>query len=116
VNLLSTDGDLANVRAADGSLLRAVCRQALAGDRIRLLVRPENLRVLAANESADNTLTGVVRDVILLGQVTKYFVRLSDGVEVSAASLTESGRAVQAPGMPVRLGFAAESAVCLPST
>jgi putative spermidine/putrescine transport system ATP-binding protein len=116
VNLLSTDGDLANVRAADGSLLRAACRQALAGDRIRLLVRPENLRVLAANESADNTLTGVVRDVILLGQVTKYFVRLSDGVEVSAASLTESGRPVQAPGMPVRLGFAAESAVCLPAT
>jgi len=116
VDLLSTDGDVAHVRAADGSLLRAARNHAVADDRrIRLLVRPETLRLLAANESADNTLTGVVRDVILLGQVTKYFVTLHDGSEVSAAALTESGLPVRAPGTPVRLGFAADCAVCLPA-
>jgi len=120
VELLSADGDMAVLRAADGTLLRAARNSALpegqqVGQKLKLLVRPESLHMLAANEEAGNVLTGVVRDIIMLGQVTKYFVKLRDGSEVSASALTESGPRAATPGSTVRIGFAADGAVCLPA-
>jgi len=117
VQLLAEDGATAQVRSADGTVLRAARHGALGGaGRIRLLVRPESMRLLAADETADNVLAGVLRDVILLGQVTKYYVKLQDGTEVFAAALTDSGPPPRAAGTPVRLGFAADRAVCLPAS
>ena len=82
--------------------------------KVKFMVRPENLRVLAAGERADNQLTARLRDVILLGQVTKYYAQLSDGTDVSAAQLTRPGQPSLAPGAEVRFGFERESTVCLP--
>jgi putative spermidine/putrescine transport system ATP-binding protein len=116
VQLLAEDGGTAQVRSADGTVLRAARHGALAGaGRIRLLVRPESMRLLAAGETADNELAGVLRDVILLGQVTKYYATLRDGTEVFAAVLTDSVPPPRAAGTAVRLGFAADRAVCLPA-
>jgi putative spermidine/putrescine transport system ATP-binding protein len=79
---------------------------------IHLLVRPESLRLLAAGEAATNHLCGKLEDVIMLGDVTRYFVRLADGSRVSAKRLT-----VAAPpppkGSPVTLGWSAEDTVVL---
>jgi putative spermidine/putrescine transport system ATP-binding protein len=84
------------------------------GEKVKFMVRPESLRVLAAGEEADNQLSGRLRDVILLGPVTKYYARLADGTDVSAAQLTRPGQATLEPGDEVRLGFDRESAVGLP--
>jgi hypothetical protein len=78
------------------------------------MVRPESLRLLAAGEAADNELIGRLRDVILLGHVTKYYARLADGTDVSATQLTRRGQPRPEPGDKVRLGFERESAVGLP--
>ena len=55
-----------------------------------------------------------LQDVILIGQVTKYYAKLLDGTEVSATRLTRHGIPKFQPGEEVRFGFDLESTVVLP--
>jgi putative spermidine/putrescine transport system ATP-binding protein len=84
------------------------------GVRVRLVVRPERLTLLGPGEDAPNVLDGVLREVILVGGVTKYYVTLADGRAVSATRLTAGPpRSIPADGK-VRVGWAVESTVVLP--
>jgi putative spermidine/putrescine transport system ATP-binding protein len=84
------------------------------GQHVKCMVRPENVRVLAQGEEADNTLVARLQDVILLGQVTKYYAKLPDGTAVCATQLTRHGIPQFQPGEEVRFGFDLESTVVLP--
>jgi putative spermidine/putrescine transport system ATP-binding protein len=86
----------------------------LPGQKVKVMVRPENLRVLGPGEGADNRLRCRLRDTILLGPVTKYYAQLSDGTDVSAAQLTRPGQPRLEPGDEVCFGFDRESTVGLP--
>jgi putative spermidine/putrescine transport system ATP-binding protein len=98
-----------------GTPFKAVMsRSVWPGENVKLMVRPESLRLLAAGEAADNELIGRLRDVILLGHVTKYYARLADGTDISVTRLTRPGQPRPEPGEKVRLGFERESAVGLP--
>jgi putative spermidine/putrescine transport system ATP-binding protein len=79
---------------------------------IHLLVRPESLRLLGDGELAINHLSGELDDVVMLGDVTRYFVRLSDGSRVSAKRLTAAAPP-PAKGSPVTLGWSVEDTVIL---
>lgn len=109
------EGDLVVLRTAGGATLRAPARVDLKDTgRVRVMVRPERLRLLGPAERAANELAGVLRDVILVGGVTKYYVTLPEGRVVSAARLTEGPGSAPSPGTPVRLGWAVESTALLP--
>jgi putative spermidine/putrescine transport system ATP-binding protein len=98
---------------AAGVLVRARSTDGVAKDEpVHLLVRPESLRLLADGEVAANHLSGELDDVIMLGDVTRYFVRLSDGSRVSAKRLTAAAPP-PAKGSPVTLGWSAEDTVIL---
>ncbi len=84
------------------------------GQNVKFMVRPENVRLLSPGEEADNTLVARLQDVILIGQVTKYYAKLLDGTEVSATQLTRHGIPKFRPGEEVRFGFDLESTVVLP--
>ena len=110
----ASDG-LVELEGPDRMPVKATMAQAIEpGQKVKFMVRPENLLVLAAGEQADNQLTARLRDVILLGQVTKYYARLANGTDVAAAQLTRPGQATLEPGDEVRLGFDRESTVGLP--
>ena len=73
----------------DGARIEAPARDGIAeGQPVKFMVRPESVRLLEGEETADNALSGALQDVILVGQVTKHYATLSDGTEVSATSLT----------------------------
>ena len=116
-NLLEAEvvsrGDrLADLRTADGTVLRAPT-SALDGDtKVRLGVRPEKLRVLAIGDDADasdgetNAIEGTVLDASYSGVSTQYIVETKDGhkLTVYAQNLETSGAAgVLANGQRVRL-------------
>ncbi|MDA0701940.1 MAG: ABC transporter ATP-binding protein [Proteobacteria bacterium] len=85
------------------------------GRQIKFMLRPENIRVLKDGETRANVLTGRVLDVILVGQVTKYYAALSDGTEVIATELTRrGGRTGHNQGDEIRFGFEPDAAVLLP--
>ena len=82
------------------------------GLAVNIMVRPENMRLLAPGETSRNVLEGVVVDIIMLGGVTRTLVRLASGETLSSKSLT-TGRVSAAPGAAVQLGWAPEDTVLL---
>ncbi len=97
-----------------GLKLRALTAEPVqAGTAGNIMVRPENVRVLAAGEEADNVVEAVVTDVIMLGGITRTIAKLTSGEIVSAKSLASAGRAALSKGSPVRLGWAQKDTLLL---
>jgi putative spermidine/putrescine transport system ATP-binding protein len=112
----------------DGSLLRL--RAALAGDaelrapldaapeaasgRVKLMVRPESLRFAVGGEPGLNTVRAVVREVIFIGAVSKYFVATESGATLSMTLLTAEQARVAQVGDEVTVGWPQARTVVLP--
>ncbi len=84
------------------------------GETLRFMVRPENMRLLADGEDMTNEITVTLQDVILAGQVTKYYGRLADGTVVFATQLTRVDAPPAEQGSEVRFGWSEESTLLLP--
>lgn len=110
---VASRGDrFAELRMADGTLLRAPTSALNGETTVRLGVRPEKLRVLAigddsaAPEPGDNAIEGTVLDASYIGVSTQYLVETKDGrrLTVYAQNLETSGAAeALADGQRVRL-------------
>ena len=106
-------GPHVTVKGPQSSRIEAAASEPVAkGLAAHIMVRPENLRVLGATESARNVLEGVVADVIMLGGVTRTLVKLGSGEVLSSKSLT-SGSNAPTRGASVRLGWAPEDTILL---
>jgi putative spermidine/putrescine transport system ATP-binding protein len=113
--VLAVEGAWATLRATHGATVRAPSEPGLAaGDRVKLMVRPENMTLLGPGESADNAIAAVLDEAILVGGVTKHYARLPDGAVVSATSLTSGPPRPVERGAAVRLGWPRERTVALP--
>ena len=112
----SMAADVVGLEGPAGFSLKAEPRGEIANGRpIKFMLRPENIRVLKGGEDATNVIMGKVLDVILVGQVTKYYATLPDGTEVVATELTRrGGRTGFNQGDEIRLGFEPDAAVLLP--
>ncbi len=113
--VVSATNNLAHLRGPAGVEVRAAWDGELReGERLKFMVRPENVRLLGEGEEAPNMIKAPLQEVILLGQVTKYYARLADDTPVSATQLTEMGAVAAEPGSEIRLGWSEESTVLLP--
>ena len=113
----SINGEEVTLNGAAGALLKArldAGRSVRLGEAVKLMVRPEMLRVLQDGANADNVLDARLTDVILVGGVTKTYARLADGTLVAATGLTRGPLCDIAKDAGVRLGWAKESGVVLP--
>ncbi|MFN0044820.1 MAG: ABC transporter ATP-binding protein [Alphaproteobacteria bacterium] len=103
-----------NLKGPADSGIRANPRMAVTnGQTIKFMVRPENVRPLGAGEKADNEIPATLRDVILVGQVTKCYGELADGTIMSSTELTRVGSTKPKAGEKVRFGWSQESTVLL---
>jgi spermidine/putrescine transport system ATP-binding protein len=117
-NLLDAEvagrGDpFADLRLADGTILRAPASALNGQTRVRLGVRPEKLRVLAIDQGGmqgfdgdSNAIEGTVLDASYIGVSTQYLVETADGhkLTVYAQNLETGGASeVLADGQRVRL-------------
>ena len=117
-NLLSAtvagtgDGEVA-LTTGDGRTLRGRARDEVEpGARVTLMIRPENVG-FASDTEPDNTVEGVLKEVIMSGQITRYFLELPDGAEMVATGLTGGDRGRPETGGTARFGWAAEHTVVL---
>ena len=110
--VVGRDADLVDVRLGDGSTVRAPAQDLDGATSVRIGVRPEKLRVLAADaattdaDSSVNSIDGTVVDASYIGVSTQYLVRTADGhrLSVYAQNLETSGASdVLADGARVRL-------------
>jgi putative spermidine/putrescine transport system ATP-binding protein len=83
------------------------------GDAVRFMVRPESVAVMDA-QSAENSATGVLKEVIMSGQITKCFLELPDGSEMVSTRLTQGwdGTGLE-PGAEICFGWSSAHTVVL---
>jgi spermidine/putrescine transport system ATP-binding protein len=127
-NLLDADvvgrsGDMAELRLPDGTILRAPSASMDGASSVRLGVRPEKLRVVAAEGGASpahgetNAIEGIVLDASYVGVSTQYIVETGDGhrLTVYAQNLETSGASEGHPdGQRVRLTWRPQHTFVIP--
>jgi putative spermidine/putrescine transport system ATP-binding protein len=94
------------------------------GDKVTVLVRPENLILAevpenfatggASTEAAVNSLRATVVDHLILGGTIKHRVQLPGGKDISVQQANHPGTKVWRRGEQVLIRFAPDSAVLLP--
>jgi putative spermidine/putrescine transport system ATP-binding protein len=114
--VMALDGEIVVLAGAGGAVLRAPAPTGIRpGQRVKLVVRPERLTILRPGEDGANVLGGVLREVILVGGVTKYYVTLGDGRSLAATRLTAGPAGALVADARVRVSWAVESGVVLPA-
>jgi len=86
-----------------------------AGETVKVIVRPERLRLLEPHETADNVASGHLKEMVFVGGVSRYFVSLPGGAVLSVKQLTAEGALAPRLGEPVRVGWSVEHALVLRS-
>jgi putative spermidine/putrescine transport system ATP-binding protein len=84
------------------------------GQRVRVMVRPEALRILRDEEPADNRLSAILRDVVMTGGTTLHLFKTPGGVELSARRLTDRRGEPRRRGEQTQLGFSSAQAFVIP--
>ena len=87
VSVLKVNQDFIHLKFGNNTLRARKNGVACAsGDNLEVSIRPERLRLTSTNdENNDNLLQGCITDVMFLGDVTHYAVRLKNNVNVLAA-------------------------------
>ncbi|MFT5112846.1 MAG: putative spermidine/putrescine transport system ATP-binding protein [Parasphingorhabdus sp.] len=102
----SSDADNVVLERPDGGKIVGVPGTPLVtGQSARFMVRPENLS-LTANPDYENNATGTLKEIIMIGQITKYFMELPDGTEMVATMLTDRGVPVVESGATITFYWA----------
>ncbi len=109
-----TDEDLL-VTLADGTTTFRAARRGPAGPgrRVRVVLRPEKLR-LVDGATGSNTFGAVVADVTYLGDATKYWVRTRSGAIVVLKSYNRLGAARPGTGNAVYLSVDRRDVIVVP--
>ena len=81
---LAGSGGWVEVETAVGKIVSTACADGLqVGDRVTCSVRPEALTVVSGDPPPeDNVISGKVEDVMYLGEIEQYFLKLDDGSSV----------------------------------
>jgi len=116
------DGHL-QVSGPGASALRLRSERAqLAGETVTLMVRPERIRLAAAEGSdgcaaeAPNRIPGRIEEIAFLGDTVRYYVRIDADYVFSAKELTAGTVARAQVGDAVSLVFDKDSVIALPPT
>ncbi|HEU0023015.1 MAG TPA: ABC transporter ATP-binding protein [Thermoleophilaceae bacterium] len=112
--VVSANGERAQLRLDSGVTVDTAARGAAAGERAHAVVRPEKLELLRAEDAAPAgrpAVEGTVESSLYLGTATQFVVRLGDstGMTVLVPNANEADRRrLPAAGERVRLAWANE--------
>jgi putative spermidine/putrescine transport system ATP-binding protein len=84
------------------------------GARVRVMVRPEAMRLLRDGERAGNELGAVLHDTVMSGGTTLDRFATAGGAILTARRLTDGLSPRARPGEAVRLGFETDRAFAIP--
>ena len=114
-SLIAAGPPLATLRGPAGLTLSATSAGgASPGTPLKIVVRPECVRLLGADEPFANAAPGRVKERVFIGGVSRLFVELADGTVLSIKQLTQDGAAAVRPGDAVRVGWHPEHTLVLP--
>jgi ABC-type Fe3+/spermidine/putrescine transport system ATPase subunit len=82
------------------------------GEQVKFMIRPETVDT-DNDVTRDNAVEGILKEVIVFGQITKYFIELSDGTEMVSTQLTSRSSSTIEIGQRIILNWAKTSTVIL---
>ena len=107
-------GPITRLVGPDGVQINATADDEFSrGEAVKLILRPERVRLMNSRESADNVAVGVLREMVFVGGITRYFVALPGGTVLSAKHLSHHAHSELLLGSPVRLGWGAADGLIL---
>jgi putative spermidine/putrescine transport system ATP-binding protein len=110
----ATAAGRARVELAEGGVVECLGDAALeAGAPVRVMVRPEAMRLLREGERAENELTAILHDTVMSGGTTVDRFATASGEILMAKRLTDGLAARARPGEAAQLGFAADRAFAI---
>jgi spermidine/putrescine transport system ATP-binding protein len=92
-------------------------RDRLAGDKLRIGVRPEKIHVNPEDNAlggVQNVIAATLRSAVFAGVSYQYFFETKEGREMSAFDRNASGGPVASPGDAVRLAWAPQHTFVIP--
>ena len=99
------------IERADGVAVSGICDDQVSnGETVHYMIRPENIRVYLDEGSEENFARGKLKETIMIGQLTKYFLELADESELVATTLTGSHRGSLQDGDQVYFGWSTSDA------
>ena len=94
------------IERADGVTVSGICdAQVSNGETVHYMIRPENIRVSLGKDGEENLAGGKLKETIMIGQLTKYFLELADESELVATTLTGSQKDSLQDGDQVYFGW-----------
>ncbi len=106
----SADGQIA-LSCPDGRTISGIPGGTLEKNQsARYMIRPENVTLALDSTPASSTgnlnnAPGTLKEVIMIGHITKYFMELSDGTEMVATALTDNGATPMEAGSKINFSW-----------
>jgi len=111
--VLTTSSGTATIEIPNVGKVTTPCNKSYpAGAEIIHMTRPESIDLLTPDERRSNEATGLAKEVIMSGTVTKVFVDIGDGRIIQVTQLTQATKG-HFVGEKVRLGWNETSGVIL---
>ena len=102
------------VRAAGDLVVQVKASDAMSpGQAVKLMVRPEAMRLLGDGVGAENVATGTVSDTVFGGGVFRHFIAVEGGPVLMAKQFADRPDLIPAIGQVVRIGWDADQTVVL---
>jgi spermidine/putrescine ABC transporter ATP-binding subunit len=115
--ILARNGSELTVQVEGGLRLRAPAGADLeVGETVELAIRPEKLRMALGPVPAANTVPGRIENIVYLGAITYYYVRVEGDARLVVLEPNQSptsARAPYPPGQEVHVGWELESTLVL---
>jgi len=89
--------------------LRAACGDTTARGPVKIVARPERVRLLAHGTDADNCLPGIVERTVYVGSSLQVIVRLATGATVQASVVNTGVGDAYPQGTPVAIQLPADA-------
>ena len=102
------DGDRARVKLGDFGLLAAQGDTDARGD-VKIVIRPERVRLEAQDSIGDNRVPGMVERVVYVGSIMQVFVHLAPGQTLQAWVQNQGEALPFGQGTPVKVHFPPEA-------
>ena len=115
VKVTGTHDDQHVMEMANGTTLRAPKRSEISGGhRVYAMVRPESVSLVSAGQLVENVIEGKLKETIMAGGITKYYVEVANEQIIAVTTLTARNSHQLSQSSKVRLCWNIEDTVVLP--
>lgn len=104
--ILKKEGDIMHIKTKGGVTIRALQQEKLKAQSVSVSLRPEKIALLENGEQRENVFSGTLKDIVYVGETTKFYIVLEgEGEEIFLKLQNRKGVPRLSRGDTVRVGW-----------